>query len=68
MPYVNVQVIRGSVTREQKARMVAEITRTLHEVPGKRPEHTPVVIFEIEPDDWGFAGMLTRRRRRDRQR
>ena len=25
----------------------------------KRPEHTHVVIQEIAPEDWGFAGMLT---------
>lgn len=59
MPYVNVQVTRGSVTREQKAQVVAEITRTLQDVLGKRPEHTHIVIDEIEPDNWGFAGMLT---------
>jgi 4-oxalocrotonate tautomerase len=59
MPYVNVQISRDGVTREQKARVVAEITRTLHEVLGKRPKHTHIVIDEIEPDNWGFAGMLT---------
>lgn len=59
MPYVNVRITRDGVTREQKARLVADITRTLHDVLGKRPEHTHVVIDEIEPDNWGFAGMLT---------
>lgn len=59
MPYVNVQITRGSVTREQKARVVAEITRTLQEVLGKRPEHTHIVIDEKDPDNWGFAGLLT---------
>lgn len=51
MPYVNVQVTRSNVTRDQKARLVSEITRTLQEVLGKRPEHTHVVIDEIEPDN-----------------
>jgi 4-oxalocrotonate tautomerase len=59
MPYVNVKITRDGVTAEQKARLVAEITRALVEVLGKRPEHTHVVIDEVEPENWGFAGLLT---------
>lgn len=59
MPYVNVRITRDGVTREQKAELVSEITATLQRVLGKRPEHTHVVIDEVEPDNWGFAGMLT---------
>jgi 4-oxalocrotonate tautomerase family enzyme len=58
MPYVNVQITRGA-TREQKAELVRDITGSLERVLGKRPEHTHVVIQEIEESDWGFAGMLT---------
>lgn len=64
MPYVNVRITRDGVTAEQKARIVAEITRTLQEVLGKRPEHTHIVIDEIDPENWGFAGMLTTEYRR----
>jgi 4-oxalocrotonate tautomerase len=59
MPYVNVKITKDGVTREQKARVVAEITRTLQTVLGKRPEHTHIVIDEVETDNWGFAGLLT---------
>ena len=59
MPYVNVRITKDGVTAEQKARIVAEITRTLQQVLGKRPEHTHIVIDEIEPENWGFSGMLT---------
>ena len=59
MPYVNVKITKDGVTAEQKARIVAEITRTLQQVLGKRPEHTHVVIDEIDPENWGFAGVLT---------
>jgi 4-oxalocrotonate tautomerase len=59
MPYVNVRITRDSVTREQKARIVAEITQTLVSVLGKRPEHTHIVIDEVDLDNWGFAGKLT---------
>lgn len=59
MPYVNVRITRDTVTREQKARIVAEITQTLVSVLGKRPEHTHIVIDEVDLDNWGFAGKLT---------
>jgi 4-oxalocrotonate tautomerase len=69
MPYVNVRITRDGTTREQKARIVAAITRILQEVLGKSPEHTHVVIDEVDPENWGFAGMLTTeyRVRRDGQ-
>ena len=59
MPYVNVRITKDGVTAEQKAQIVSEITKTLQSVLGKRPEHTHIVIDEIEPENWGFAGMLT---------
>lgn len=59
MPFVNVMITRDGVTAEQKAQVVAEITATLQRVLGKRPDQTHIVIDEIDPDNWGFAGMLT---------
>ena len=59
MPYVNVKITRDGVTAQQKAQIVAEITATLERVLGKRPEYTHIVIDEIDPENWGFAGMLT---------
>ena len=64
MPYVNVRITKDGVTAEQKARIVAEITETLQRVLGKRPEHTHIVIDEVEPENWGFAGVLTPEYRR----
>lgn len=58
MPYVNVQITKGA-SREQKARIVKDITDSLCRTLGKRPEHTHVVIQEIAEEDWGFSGMLT---------
>lgn len=58
MPYVNVQITRGA-SREQKAALVRDITDSLTRHLGKKPEHTHIVIQEIEESDWGFAGMLT---------
>lgn len=59
MPIVNVKVTRDGVTAAQKAQIVAEITDTLGRVLGKKPEHTHVVIEEIDPENWGYAGVLT---------
>ena len=59
MPYVNVRITRDGVTVEQKKQLVEQITRTLVTVLGKRPEHIHVIIDEVEPENWGYAGMLT---------
>ena len=59
MPYVNVRITKGGVTAEQKRRIVEEITSTLVTVLGKKPEHIHIIIDEVEPENWGFAGMLT---------
>ena len=59
MPYVNVRITKDGVTAEQKRQIVEEITNTLVKVLNKKPEHTHIVIDEIEPENWGYAGMLT---------
>lgn len=59
MPYVNVKITRDGVTAAQKKQLVAGITATLVDTLGKRPEHIHIVIDEVDPENWGFAGMLT---------
>lgn len=59
MPYVNVRITKDGVTSAQKQQIVEEMTQTLVRVLGKQPEHVHVIIDEIEPENWGFAGMLT---------
>ncbi len=58
MLYVNIRITKDGVTAAQKRQMVEEITQTLVRVLGKKPEHTHIIIDEIEPENWGFAGML----------
>ena len=58
MPYVNIQVTAG-ITREQKRALVRSVTQSVGELLGKKPEHTHVVIQEIEDANWGFCGQLT---------
>lgn len=58
MPYVNIQLTKG-VSRAQKAQLVREVTDALVRVLHKQPEHTHVVIQEIDEENWGYAGLLT---------
>ncbi|MEM1164855.1 MAG: 4-oxalocrotonate tautomerase family protein [Planctomycetota bacterium] len=59
MPYINVQITKDGVTRAQKAEIVAQMTATLVDVLGKKPEHIHIVIDEIDVENWGYAGVLT---------
>ncbi len=59
MPYINLQITKDGATAEQKSQIVREFTDTLVRVLGKKPEHTHIVIQEIEAENWGFAGVLT---------
>lgn len=58
MPYVNVQILKGA-TKEQKSEIIKDITDSLVRVLNKKPEHTHIVIQEIEEENWGFAGLRT---------
>lgn len=57
MPYVNIRITREGVTREQKAAVISGVTEVLVQVLHKDPETTHVVIDEIDPDNWGLAGL-----------
>jgi 4-oxalocrotonate tautomerase len=57
MPYVNIKVTREGVTREQKALLIAGVTELLQQVLHKDPATTHVLIDEVEPDNWGLAGV-----------
>ena len=56
MPYVNVQITEGA-TRDQKRAIVEDITRSLVERLGKRPEHIHIVLQEVAEENWGFEGI-----------
>ncbi|MEM0982838.1 MAG: 4-oxalocrotonate tautomerase family protein [Planctomycetota bacterium] len=59
MPYINLKVT-PAITVDQKREIVERFTRTLVDVLGKKPEQTHIVIDEIDEQNWGFAGMLTK--------
>lgn len=57
MPFVHIQITRGA-SQEQRAALVSDVTDSLVRVLGKKPEHTHVVIQQIDEDHWGYAGQL----------
>ena len=67
MPYVNIKITREGATAEQKAELIAGVTRLLQTVLGKNPATTVVVIDEVATDNWGIGGeTVTVRRQQGR--
>lgn len=58
MPYVNVQITEGA-SRQQKRKLVEDITESLVRNLNKDPEHIHIVLQEVAEENWGYAGMLT---------
>ena len=57
MPFVNVKVIEGVFSAEQKQEMVHRLTDTMVAIEGEnmRPV-TWVVVEEVKSGDWGIGG------------
>ena len=57
MPFVNVKVIEGVFTPQQKQDMVRRLTDAMVDIEGEnmRPV-TWVVVEEVKSGDWGIAG------------
>ncbi|MCL1985153.1 MAG: 4-oxalocrotonate tautomerase family protein [Betaproteobacteria bacterium] len=67
MPYVNIRITREGATTEQKATLIAGVTRLLSEVLGKNPATTVVVIDEVDTENWGIGGESVTVRRKKGQ-
>ena len=57
MPLINVKVIEGVFSADQKQEMVRRLTDTMVEIEGEnlRPV-TWVLVEEVRSGDWGIAG------------
>ena len=57
MPFVNVKVIEGVFSSEQKQQMVRSLTDAMVSIEGEnmRPV-TWVVVEEVKSGDWGIGG------------
>jgi len=57
MPYVNIR-IAGTLSREQKAKIAAEITDTLERIALKPKCYTYIAFDELPDENWAIAGQL----------
>ena len=56
MPFVQIDVTRDGVTKEQKQQLIIGATQLLKDVLNKDFSLTHVIIREVETDNWGVAG------------
>ena len=57
MPFVNIKLIEGVLTDEQKKEMIQKVTDAMVSIEGEnlRPV-TWVVVEEVKSGDWGIGG------------
>ncbi|TQR30624.1 tautomerase [Campylobacter sp. MIT 99-7217] len=56
MPLVNIKLAKPALSKEQKAELMADITRLLSDKYNKNKERIVVVIEDIEDYDIAFGG------------
>jgi 4-oxalocrotonate tautomerase len=57
MPLVNVRLIEGVFTPEQKREMIRQLTETMVEIEGESLRSvTWVIVEEVKSGDWGIGG------------
>ena len=57
MPFVNVKVIRGVFTPDQKQQMIAKLTDAMVSIEGEPMRQvTWVAVEEVDSGDWGIGG------------
>jgi 4-oxalocrotonate tautomerase len=57
MPYVNIR-IAGTLSRDQKKQIAAEITDTLERIALKPRSYTYIAFDELPDENWAIAGQL----------
>ncbi len=61
MPLLNVKVIEGVFSPEQKQEMISRLTETMVEIEGEGMRSvTWVVVEEVQSGDWGIGGQALR--------
>ena len=57
MPFINVKLIEGVFSSEQKAQIIRKLTDTMVEIEGEALRSvTWTVIEEVKSGDWAIAG------------
>ncbi|WP_294268259.1 4-oxalocrotonate tautomerase family protein [uncultured Sphingomonas sp.] len=57
MPFVSIR-LAGTASKQQKAEIVADVTRSLVERLGKNPAAVQIVIEEVSTENYGASGQL----------
>jgi 4-oxalocrotonate tautomerase len=58
MPYITIMVAGQTLDQEQTNTLIAETTRLMHEVLGKRVDVTSVHVEEVSGQRWAIGGAL----------
>lgn len=59
MPFTTVKIIEGVFSKEQKAKLISNITEGMIDVYGEgMRDKTWVVIEEVKPEDWAIGGKI----------
>lgn len=56
MPYVNLKLVKGQATPEQKKQIISGLTELIGTVMGRRRDYTVVTVDELEPEQWAIGG------------
>lgn len=64
MPYVNIKITKEGLTPEKKSALIKGVTELLHNLLGKNPQTTIIIIDEVDTDNWGIGGETVTDRRK----
>ncbi len=62
MPFINIRVLKGTLSKEKKAEMIKRVSETVSEIEASPSPnegimaYTWCVIEEVEFDNWGIGG------------
>ena len=63
MPYINIKVLKGAITKEQKAEMIRRVSEVVAEIEAhphpkeKIMPHVTIIIDEVDFENWGGGGV-----------
>ena len=61
MPFINIKVLKGTLTKEQKQEMISRVSEVVAEIEAgdlkdKLLPHTWCVVDEVDFENWGIGG------------
>lgn len=56
MPYVNLKLVKGQTTPEQRQKIIGGLTDLIVTVMGRERKFTVITLDELEPNQWAVGG------------